>query len=105
MAVRALTRRHSVRSRQHEAGAVVVESRIQPRGRVVALIAGLREVRRDVVRIRRSLEVLQVARHAGRAVQSVVVVDVAVRARARWHRMHACQSESGRGVIKLAVGP
>ncbi len=44
----------------------------------MALLAGLREVRRRVVRIRRALEILQVARDAGRRGDVVVVVDVAV---------------------------
>lgn len=105
VAVRTLTRRHGVRTRQNEAGAVVVESRIQPRSRVVTLVAGLREIRRDVVRIRRSLEILQMTGHAGRAVEGVVVVDVTVRARTRWNSVHASQRETGCGVIEFTVSP
>ncbi len=105
VAIRTLTRRHGMRSRQHEAGAVVVEGRVEPRSCVVALVASLREIRGHVVRIRRALEILQVAGNAGRTVQRVVVVDVAVRASPRRNRMHAGQSESGRGVIKLPVSP
>ena len=44
----------------------------------VALLAGLREAGRDVVGIGGALEVLQVARHASRVGQVVVVVDVAL---------------------------
>ena len=56
----------------------------QVRG-AVALLAGLREVRLHVVRIRRALEILQVAAHAGRirAGQVVVVIHVALRRTAR----------------------
>jgi hypothetical protein len=55
----------------------------------VALVAGLREVRSHVVRIRRSLEILQVARHAGGAAQVVVIVDVAIGTSARRYRMRS----------------
>jgi hypothetical protein len=59
MAVGALPWRHLMRTRQREASAVVIERRIQPRCRVVALIAGLREIGASVVWIRRPLVVLQ----------------------------------------------
>ena len=39
------------------------------------------------------------------AIQRVVVIDVTIGALARWHRMHAGQSKSRRGVVKLAVAP
>ena len=68
-------------------------------------IASLGKVRRDMVRIRRALVILQVAGHARRTVQVVVVVDVAIRALARRHRVDAGQSETCGGVIELAVGP
>ena len=44
VAIRTLARRNRVRSGEREAGAVVVERRVQPRTCVVALIAALREI-------------------------------------------------------------
>ena len=44
MAIRALSRRNCVRASQRKAGAVVVERRVRPRSRVVALLASLREI-------------------------------------------------------------
>ena len=58
-----------------------------------------------MIRIGRALEILQVAGYASRAVQRVVVINVAVDALARRNCVHASQREPGGGVIKLAVGP
>ena len=58
VAIRTLPRRHRVRSGQREPGGVVVEGCIQPTGGAVTLLAGLREVRRHVIRIRGALEIL-----------------------------------------------
>ena len=74
---------------QREAGAVVVESRVQPRRRAMTRVARLGEVCCHVVRIRRSLKILEVAIHAGSAVQGVVVVSVAIAALARWNRVQS----------------
>ena len=60
---------------------------------VVARLAGLRESAGHVVRVRRVLEILQVARHASIRGQVVVIVDVAIRAGPRRHRVHTGQSE------------
>ena len=49
----------------------------------VALIAGLREIGRDVIRVGRALEILQVAGDTRSATQRVIIVDVAIRALAR----------------------
>ena len=88
MAICALPRRHCVHARQSEAGVAVVEGRIRPVVGVVALLAGLRETCGDVIGIRRTLEVRQVATHACRGANRVVIVDVAIRALPRWHRVH-----------------
>jgi hypothetical protein len=71
-----------VRTGEREAGGRVVKRRIRPRNRGVALLASLRHVRLDVVRLRSPLEILQVAIHAGRIStrQVVIVVDMALRA-------------------------
>ena len=58
VAVGALTWWNGVRPGQSESGAVVIKGRVEPRSRVVALIAALREVRAYVIRIRRPLIVL-----------------------------------------------
>ena len=105
VAVRTLPRGHGVRPSQRESGGAVVEGCIQPTGGVVALLAGLREVRGHVVRIRRALEILQVTRHTSGAGQVVVVVDVAIDALPRGNGVRTRQNESGRRVIELAVSP
>ncbi len=100
VAVRASARRDCVASGQRKASAVVIERGVQPCRGTVAGIAGLREISRDVVRIRRALIVLQVARHACRAVQVVVIVDVAIRALAWRNRMQPGEREAGVRVIE-----
>jgi len=58
-----------------------------------------------MVRIRGSLEILQVTRHARGAFQSVVIVDVAIGALPRWHSVQPCQGKAGCGVVELCIGP
>ena len=53
-----------MRPRQRETSSRVIEGRARPRRRVVALRAGLREAGLHVVRLRRTLEILQVAADA-----------------------------------------
>ena len=53
-----------MRPSQREFGGRVIEGRVRPRDRVVALLTSLREAGLHVVRIRGSLEVLQMAVHA-----------------------------------------
>ncbi len=105
VAIGTLPRRNGVRPGQRESRAVVVEGRIQPGTCVVTLLAGLRKIRRHVIRIGRALEILQVAGHARRTAQRVVVVDMAIYALARRNSVHSRKGEAGRGMIELAVRP
>jgi len=83
----------------------VVEGRVQPGGRVVARVAGLREVRSRVIWIRCSLIVLQVTPGTGRAGQIVVVVNVAIGALTGRHGVHATQRKGCQRMIKRAIRP
>ena len=65
MTIGAGARWDGVQSGERKPGAVVVELRVRPVAGVMALLAGLGEVRSRVVGIAGSLEILQVARHAG----------------------------------------
>jgi len=105
VAVGALPRWNRVRPGQREAGAGVVECRIQPGSCVMALVAALREVRCHVVGIRGSLVVLQVTAHAGRGGQVVVVVDVTIGALPRRNCMHARQREPGAVMVERRIQP
>ena len=95
VAVGTRPRRHRMRTRQRETGCAVIERRTLPRRRAVALLAGLREIRRDVIGVRRSLVVRQVTGHAGGTGQVVVVVDVTVNTRPRRYGMRTGQREAG----------
>jgi len=56
--IRAGARWHRVQTGQRESGGVVIKRGIQPGAGAVALLAGLREIRRHVIRIGRALEIL-----------------------------------------------
>jgi len=103
--VGALPRRHGMHSREREIRKVVVKRCVCPVARIVALLASLREIRADVVRIRGALEILQVTGYACRAAQCVVIVDVAISALARRYCMGTGQREPRTGVVELAVCP
>ena len=92
-----------VSARQRETGRRVIERRVIPRRSVVALLAGLRESRTDVIRIRRSLEIFQVAAHASCRRQVVVIVDVALST--LQSRVRTGERESGVVVIKGGLCP
>jgi len=94
-----------VRSRQGESRGRVIERRARPGGRAVALLAGLREARSDVVGIRRSLEILQVATDAGRIRAGQVVVAIHVALRTLNAGMRPGQREAGGVVIKVRTHP
>jgi len=72
VALRALQGR--VEAGQREAGGGVIEAATRPIGRVVTILASLREARLHVVRIRGALEIFQVTGHAGGAGQVVGAV-------------------------------
>lgn len=105
VAVRALAWRHRVQTGQRESGAVVIERRTEPRARVMALLAGLREILRDVIWIGRALEIFQVAGHTSRARQTVVIADVAIDALSRRHRVRSGQRKTCTAVIERGVEP
>ena len=88
-----------MRSGQHKAGRGVVEFAIRPEHGVVAVFARRRE---PAMRNRRGRVVVVrlVARDAGRDRNVVVVVDVAIRAGSRRHRVRAHQGEPGLGVVE-----
>lgn len=74
---------------QREVDRVVVERRRRPPCRGMALLAGLRKVRRNVVGVRSALEVLQVTSDTRRTGEVVVIVAVAVGALPRRHGVKA----------------
>jgi hypothetical protein len=87
-----------------ESGAGVIEHRIRPRCSVVANRTVSGETRLRVIRVRRFLIVLQVARSA--IFRDVCVIVVNVTARARHIHVRAGQREPGEcSVIKLRLQP
>ena len=74
MTLRALNGR--VRSGERESGVVVIEGRSRPGGRVVALRASLRESAGNVIRIGRTLKILQVAADTSRVRARQVEVPI-----------------------------
>lgn len=105
VAVRALAGRNGMRAGQRKTSAVVIEGGVQPRTGVVALIAALREVRADMVRIRCSLVFLEMAANTSIGGQVVIVVDMAIGALPGRHCMHPGQREIGHVVVERSVRP
>ena len=68
VAIGAGARRDRVQAGEREPGGVVIKRGIQPCAGAMALVAGLGEIRGDVIRIGRPLIVLEVAGHTGCAV-------------------------------------
>lgn len=92
-----------VRPRQREPRVVVVERSRRPRCSAMTNVALLRESRGHVVRVRRSLEILQMTVDASPARQVVVAVGVTLRA---LHvSMRAGQGPAGGGVVEGRVVP
>lgn len=82
----------------------MVKHRSQPVRGAVAGLAGGREARRSVVRIRRAVVIGLVAAYARRVGKAVVAIDVALRAQ-RGGRVKSGQRPSCGRVIELAIGP
>ena len=93
-----------VETRQRPPGRCVIERTVRPEHRVMAALASRREARSNMIHRRLRVVVVRlVARHAIRAGQVVVVVDVAERA---WSgRVEARQRPAGRRVIERPVRP
>ena len=83
----------------------MVKSRVQPRGRVVTLIASLRKVRGNVTGIRRTLIILQVTGHACGGGDVVVVVDVTVATLTRRHHVPSRERETRAAVVEGGILP
>jgi hypothetical protein len=104
VAIGTLPRRRRVRPGQRESRAAVIEFAIRPKHAVVAGLTRSREMRSDVVHRRGCrVVVIHVASHAGGARQVVVVINVAIRALPRRHRVRSDQREAGRGVVECRV--
>jgi hypothetical protein len=71
----------------------------------MALLASLREVCRNVIRIVRAPKIFQVACYARSAGKVEVIVDVAIRALAWRYSVPSTQRKTNRGMIKLCVQP
>ena len=102
--IRALARRHGVRTGQNESGARVIELAVRPGHSVVTLRArgwetGMRNRRG------RGVVVGLMATDAGGCGDIVVVIYVTVRTLPRRNRMRTAQNESGGRVIELAIRP
>lgn len=105
VAIGTLPRRYRVRAGKGKSGAAVIECRIQPRSCFVALLAGLWEVRGDMVRICRTLIILEVATDARVCRQVVIVVDMTIGALSRRDSMHSRQRKVRVVVVKRGVRP
>lgn len=92
-----------MRARQRERRVVVIERGGNPRGRGVAQVALLRESDLHVLRVSRALKLFQMASNAGRAIQTVVSADVALRT--LQGNMGAGQGKAGGCVVELAIHP
>jgi len=105
VAIAALARWDSVQAGQGKCGVGVIECGIGPDSRVMTDLTGCGEARCRMRWIVRAGVILLMARVAQNAVQSVVVVDVAIAAQPRRHGVITRQLKTGRRMIEFAVGP
>ena len=83
----------------------MIKLRRLPRGGIVTCVASLRKSLRNVVWIRRALEIFEVAGNASVGCQIEVVVGMAVGTNPRWHRVHAGQREVDAIVVESRRRP
>lgn len=83
----------------------MIELRRRPCRRRVAGFAGLREALLGVIGIIGVLEILQMASHTRRHRQVVVIVDMAICAGSRRHRVASRQRETGKAVVEVCIRP
>jgi len=100
VAISTLTRRNGVGSGERKSRLGMIECRWLPGCSVMADVASLREAASYVIGIRGSLEILEMARNASTAGQIVVIVRVAIGARARRNGMSTRQREVDTGVVE-----
>ena len=89
-----------MRTREWKVNLGVIEGGRLPGDRGVALLAGRGKSAGHVIRVRRSLEVFQVARDTSRGRQVVVVIHMAVHAGSGRDRVPARQRKRGLGVVE-----
>ena len=82
----------------------MIELTIGPLDRVMTLLAGGREAGMRH-RTLRAVVIILMARNAQRAVQVVVIVDVAIRASARRNHMRSGQRPASLRVVEFAIRP
>src|SRR5260370_40548898 len=106
MAVRAVSRRHRVRTGQGPAGLRVIEFAVSPGHGVVAGFAGQGQAGLDVVYgTHRVVVVLLVAGNAGLLGELVITIDVAVGAGAGREGVGGGQQPTGVGRIGVGLRP
>ena len=99
------TQQAGMRPSQREACRRVIKVRVCPRRGGVALLAVLREIRLHVIRLRRSLKILEVTARAGRVCAGQVVVAVYVTLRALQAGVRTRKREARGRVIKGGIRP
>ena len=104
--IRALPRWNGMLSGQGPAGCGVIERAIHPVDRVMALLAGRREIGGDVIHGRRRVVVvLLVTTHTGGDRDVVVVIDVAIRALPRRDGVLTNERESRLRMVEIRRRP
>jgi len=105
MAVQADSGRIRVRVGQKESDRGMVKAGGLPGDCGVALLAGLRESARHVVGALCALVIREMACHAGRRAEGVVIVDMAVQADSRRIRVRVSKWESHARVVEFRIDP